>query len=162
MQGWLAFMNFVFNSVPRHPHFYCGSDGKAVLVLAMKRGSAGLAPIILNFGISWRWVFRFAPTGQQTPVPTEKETGWAPDRRCNTYWVFPVAPSSRSLLSAQQRVCKHSVRCCALQHTAKAGRPTFHPRLWPQHELRALTNKTESCYPRTYIRVKNTWGLRNP
>jgi len=113
-------------------------------------------------GISWRWVFRFAPTGQQTPVPTEKETGWAPDRRCNTYWVFPVAPSSRSLLSAQQRVCKHSVRCCALQHTAKAGRPTFHPRLWPQHELRALTNKTESCYPRTYIRVKNTWGLRNP
>lgn len=61
MQVWLAFMNFLLNPVPRHPHFSCESDGKAALVLAMRRGSADLAPVIINIGIRWREVIIFAP-----------------------------------------------------------------------------------------------------
>jgi hypothetical protein len=54
MQVWLAFMNFLLNPAPRNPHLSCESDDKADLLLAVKRGSAGLAPIILNIGIRWR------------------------------------------------------------------------------------------------------------
>jgi len=54
MQVWLAFMNFLLNPATIHPYLSCESDGKAVLLLAVKRGSAGLAPVILNIGIRWR------------------------------------------------------------------------------------------------------------
>ena len=40
-----------------------------------------------HIGVSWRRLVRFASTGQHTPVPTEKKTGWAPNRKCDMYWV---------------------------------------------------------------------------
>ena len=45
------------------------------------RRRQGVTPLILNLSARWRWVVNFTPwtfyPGKRTPVPTEKEAGWA-------------------------------------------------------------------------------------
>jgi len=62
-----------------------------------------MTPLILTSALVGGEWSNSRPRGN-TPVPTEKEIGWAPNRKYNMYRVFPVALSTRSLLSAQQRV----------------------------------------------------------
>ena len=47
------------------------------------RGTRGVAPVILNLGARWKWVFSIAPLPlypreKIRPVPIEEEAGWSP------------------------------------------------------------------------------------